>query len=179
MVEYLPLVLTGIGIIASILYYASVLRSSQKIDKHRLFQSHMSLLDTEQVRNWHTVYNLEWEDYDDFIERYGWENNPDIWVLISYQWQLYNHFGHQVKLGAIDLEQYYDAGSTGCPLLWRKYEPVIREMRRLVPQKPEMFKWWEYLVEEMERESDRRGDDFFGLKNPDYNRIKKSISRKN
>jgi hypothetical protein len=37
MIDYLPLILTGIGIIASILYYASVLRNANTTRQAQLY----------------------------------------------------------------------------------------------------------------------------------------------
>ena len=167
------------GVIAGFSYYVLTVRANQRNQKHQLFQAFMTAMTTpEVVRDWYTIYNLEWSEYDDFMEKYGWENNPDMWVKISFYWQRYNQFGHQIKIGAFDISQFYDAGTDGFALMWKKYEPIIFEMRRRVPSTPLIFGQWEYLYNEMKKESDRRGDDFFGLKNKDYNRFSRSISKR-
>ena len=166
MIETLALTLTGLGLAASIFYYANVL---QNVQKQRRYQQSLQLIDIlreDGVSTWYTLYNLEWSDYDDFMARYGWENNPEMWTLISGHWQICHQFGHQVKLGLMDIGTFYDAGTGGFPLMWKKYKPIIMEMRRRNPSTPVQFRWWEYLIEEMEKESDRRGDNFYGLKQP-------------
>jgi hypothetical protein len=27
---------------------------------------------------WNSIMAMEWKNYDDFMEKYGWENNPDL-----------------------------------------------------------------------------------------------------
>jgi hypothetical protein len=52
-IEYLPIVLTGIGIIVSILYYTSVLRNANKTQQQQL--------DTRQAQLFMQMYN-KWGD---------------------------------------------------------------------------------------------------------------------
>jgi hypothetical protein len=63
MIEYLPLILTGIGIIASILYYSSVLRNANETQKQALETRQAALLmdlmnnfrSAEFRKQWHTL----------------------------------------------------------------------------------------------------------------------------
>ena len=164
MIDVIALVLTGVGIIISVLYYTSVLQNTQKLQKYQMSQGFIEILGDDGVDLWYILYNLEWEDYDDFMDRYSWNNNPEMWSKISRYWQLCDQYGHQLKLGIIDLETFYDAGTGGFAVMWYKYEPIIKEMRKRNKRTPVEHRWWEYLVKEMAKESDRRGDNFFGLK---------------
>ena len=62
-----------------------------------------------------------------------------------------------VGRGVIDIADYYELASRSIPDLWRKFKPIIEEMRRRGD--PKTMDWLQYLVEEMHRESKRRGDD--------------------
>ena len=56
MIDYLPLVLTGIGIMASILYYSLTLRNSNNIRQSQLFmQAHARFQDTEFTKMYNEV----------------------------------------------------------------------------------------------------------------------------
>ena len=50
MIEYLPLVLTGIGIIVSILYYTSVLRNANKTREAQLFMQSYKETSTPELQ---------------------------------------------------------------------------------------------------------------------------------
>ncbi len=47
-------------------------------------------------------------------------------------------------------------------MLWKKFHPIIVEVRKV--GNPKQWEWWEYLAGEMERISDIRGDNLYGLK---------------
>jgi hypothetical protein len=69
-VEYLPLVLTGIGLTASILYYAMVLRNQNRTRQAQLFMQVYNQFTMEKYKQWHEVRRWEWDDFDDFMEKW-------------------------------------------------------------------------------------------------------------
>jgi hypothetical protein len=78
MIEYLPLILTGIGIMASILYYSMTLRNSNKTRRAQLFmQVHARFQNPEFTKMCNEVMNREWSNIDDYWEKYlskGWDD---------------------------------------------------------------------------------------------------------
>ena len=78
MMEYLPLVLTGIGIIASILYYASVLRNANKTRQAQLFMDlYRTYRDPEFRRQYYEILGQKWVDFEDFWEKAKNSSNVD------------------------------------------------------------------------------------------------------
>ncbi|TFH14082.1 hypothetical protein E4H04_10865, partial [Candidatus Bathyarchaeota archaeon] len=72
-IEYLPIVLTGIGIIVSILYYTSVLRNQNKTRQTQLFlQFYNRLTDKQFFTEFKNTLDQEWTDFDDYLEKYGY-----------------------------------------------------------------------------------------------------------
>ena len=72
MIEFLPLVLTGLGLTASIVYYASVLRNQNKTRQTQLFlQFYNRLTDKQFFEEYKNLLNQEWDDFDDNLEKYG------------------------------------------------------------------------------------------------------------
>jgi len=77
-IEYLPIVLTGIGIIVSIVYYASVLRNANKTQKMQLetrkaqlfMQIYSMFASNEYFERGGAIVSTEFEDAEDF-----WENH--------------------------------------------------------------------------------------------------------
>ena len=86
MIEYLPLVLTGIGIIVSILYYAMVLRNTQKARQIEMLQRlHETKYDVEGLQQYFTLMAWKWEDFDDYMQRLGGRNNPETSSIMESQ----------------------------------------------------------------------------------------------
>jgi len=157
-IEYLPIVLTGIGIMASILYYASVLRNANKTQKMQL--------DTRQAQLFMQIYSVFASD--EFFERAGivvrteftdlddfWENHytSQHWT----HWTWLNGLGILLKNGLVDLEMVYDMlGGFGPPRVWSKYRDVILDLRDR-HQLPDMFSSFEYLAGEITRVMEERG----------------------
>ena len=77
MIEYLPLVLTGLGIIVSILYYTSVLRNQNETQQMQLetrnaqffIQFAKEINTPEKASNWAKLARYEWKDLKDFEEK--------------------------------------------------------------------------------------------------------------
>ena len=76
MIEYLPLVLTGLGLTASIIYYTSVLRNANKTQQMQLetrqaqlFHGIYTSLDDDWWNAYHLLRNTEWTDYSDFSNK--------------------------------------------------------------------------------------------------------------
>ena len=76
MIEYLPLVLTGLSITASILYYANVLRNTKK---QRMTQFAMNLssilMSPETTGNTTKILSYTWDDFEDFRRKYDSTTN--------------------------------------------------------------------------------------------------------
>ena len=70
-----------LGIMVSILYYAMVLRNSNRTRAAQLFMSlHNEMVKVEgMVRFLDTMY-MEWDDYADFERKYGSDNNPKAYA---------------------------------------------------------------------------------------------------
>ena len=102
MIEYLPLVLTGLGLTASIIYYAKVLENANKTRalqlkaqeetlETRKTQLYMSLYAVIQSHDFgtrlYTVLNWEWDNFNDFESKYGlFSNNPEnvsMWTTVA------------------------------------------------------------------------------------------------
>jgi len=64
--------------------------------------------------------------------------------------------GLMVNRGEIDIKDYYELAGSSIPTLWKKYQPLIEEMR--LHGDPKVMDWLEYLVKELNKEATRRGE---------------------
>jgi hypothetical protein len=145
-IESLPIVLTGIGIIVSILYYTSVLRSADRTRKTQLLMDVKRQLDDPDF--WRIYRNVveeyEWSDYDDFEEKYGFKNNPDASSEITSLLAFFNGIGVLVATDRIDVD-FLGMHLGYLPMeFWSKMEPIILEERKRRSW-PYMYVYLEFL----------------------------------
>jgi len=142
MIDYLPLVLTGIGIMASILYYAMTLRNSNRTRQAQLFmQAHSRFQDPEFTKMYNEVMNREWDSLDDYREKYmseGWDDR-----ILSVQ-TYYEGIGVLLMKGMISPDFVYELMPTMVNTLWNKYEPIVYWVRENANY-PQFWRPIEYL----------------------------------
>ena len=90
----------------------------------------------------------KWEDFDDFLEKYGPEKNLDEfmkWVVVT---------THLENMGLIAYEKMVDIRfvsnliGSGIQDLWEKYEPILIEWRKR-SSLPKIMPMTEYLYEQI------------------------------
>lgn len=164
MIEYLPLVLTGIGLTASILYYASILRNANKTQQMQLetrqLQLYMQILNKlqnpEMIKQYiNVVYNQEYSNYEEWRDKYGPRVDPDAYSDYNYLTAVYQNIGYLVKSGVIDVETLAEQERPqSFVTLWKKIEPIVSYHRNQF--NPEAYASLEYLCKEMERLLEQR-----------------------
>jgi hypothetical protein len=158
MIEYLPIVLTGIGLTASILYYSIILRNANKTQKLTLETRQVQMfMMISNVRSstefqkllYRVAYIDEWTDIEDYHMKYGPTNNLDGYSEHLYIWQLFDTTGFLLNKGVIDVSFLDDLFKTTIMDVWMKYEPVINALREK-SSKPKLWNLFEYLAKEIE-----------------------------
>ena len=163
-IEYLPIVLTGIGIIVSILYYTNVLRNANETQKLQLEtrRTHLSTTTIERLgskdflRDFIELAQLEWIDVEDFMKKFDHTVNSESYAHRWTIWMTYDNLGYLLREGLIDREILFNAACTGSILIWGRYYPVI-EFYRKKELGPRFMENFEYLAIEMWKMSKNRG----------------------
>ena len=107
MIEYLPLVLTGLGLTASIIYYASILRNQNKTRQR------------------------DWKTFDEWEQKYGPDTNPDAWANYLYITRIYNLAGIMLQEKAADPELIFKLfAPTAIIRVWEQFEKIIIDDRK-------------------------------------------------
>ena len=136
MIESIPYVLTGIGIIVSILYYTSVLRNANKTQQMQLetrqaqlyMQLHLRVTSPDFHKTANYVYTLPSETEADFQRLL--EPNEDSAQFASMM-RGFDSLGHMVKRGYIDVEMLDGiGGGFAYPRSWGKWENFILYARK-------------------------------------------------
>jgi hypothetical protein len=156
-IEYLPIVLTGIGIIVSILYYASVLRNQNRTRQAQLFmQIYQEMISPENFSILDELISMEWEGYDDFMNKYGSENNRDAFSKRYSTWYRFNGIGLLVKDGLIDVDRVYELMNEVILWQWEKFGDIIIESREHF-KVPDWMEGFEHVAGEMVKMKVKRG----------------------
>jgi len=170
-VENLPLVLTGLGLTASILYYTMTLRNSNKTRELQLkaqqqaqetrqtqllMQLFQDVSSIEKLKIWNEVIKWEWDDLEDFIHKYGSDGNPDQYAKYVSIWRRYNITGIMLRDQRISADILYDYMGTAVIRMWNKFEHLINEFRAY-EENPGRMEWFEYLANELDKVRVSRG----------------------
>ena len=157
-IENLPLVLTGLGLTVSILYYTMILRNANKTQQNQL--------ETRQVQMFMHIFNysqtpgyikasrvfglMQFENFEEALQLVDptnpetVENNEALSTIITF----YEGLGALVKEGFLDIRwvALLMAGTTRHN--WEKIEPVIEEIRKGMNY-PRFASEMEYLYKEL------------------------------
>jgi hypothetical protein len=155
-IENLPLVLTGLGLIASILYYTMTLRNANKTQKQQLetrqaqlfMPLHSTYYSDEYLKAWAEIMKWEYKDYDDYMSKYGGEANPDAYLMYRKVFGYLEGTGVLVKRGLIDPYFVDDLMSGMIVSYWDKFKPIILERRRRLNW-PQVGEQIEYLYNQI------------------------------
>jgi hypothetical protein len=159
MVDYqtVSIVFAGLSIGLAAIYYMlnlRYIRRNQELQQETrqaqfFMQTYQSVMTPENQRLHGEVLEWEWTDFDDFSERYY--KNPTRkgeWISANITFDI---LGIMLKENLMDPEILFEmeqSGTRGGTVLWYKFEPIVREMRRR-ESNPDLLKNFEYYVEEM------------------------------
>ena len=146
MIETIGFILTGIGLTASIVYYANVLANANKTRKAQLFMSIYTItLQEEMNKKWYEAMTANIKDY--FTENQNWHT----------LWQKYNGMGHLLIQGLLDVESaYHYSEGWRAVLLWIKWKEVIFESRERGVN-PDYMDGFQYMAEKMMEYREEKG----------------------
>jgi hypothetical protein len=149
-IEVIALVLTGLSITASIIYYATIIRNQDKTRRTEILFQRLQR-DASQFEAWgEVVFVQEWKSVEELNEKYPWETEPEARGKWLYVVSLYNNIGLLLQENVIDSKLIFRVFTAGAILTtWKKYEPVIFEIRNNSGENN--WSGFEYLAEEARR----------------------------
>ena len=149
-IEYLPIVLTGIGIIVSILYYASVLRNQNKTRQAQLFmQIYEKWYDPTFSRNTAELRSWEWEDVEEFDRKYGPDVNPEGYSKFLSYIRFFQGVGVLLQQGLIDVSLVGEMMPATVISAYQRYELILRDHRSRNQETRRLWEPVEYLYNEV------------------------------
>jgi hypothetical protein len=121
-------------------------------------QLHQARYDKEGLDAMFTLYFLEWDDFDDYLEKFGAiSGHNEISAAFESQSSYLDGLGLMVKEDMIDIETVYHVAGRRILMLWFKLETIIKGFRRPQWGAPDYCEHFEYLANEMIRIREEKG----------------------
>jgi hypothetical protein len=141
-----------IGVIVAVGYYILNIQNQRETRQAQLF---MQLFDKyrekERWRDGWDLLQMEWDDVDDFFNRFDSSVDIENFEKRYNIWSFYDGMGMLLKKGLVDKEMiFYLMGGYGGYWSWNKFKEVI-EASRLRMNNPDHFAMFEYLASEMQK----------------------------
>ena len=168
-----------IGILVGVFYYIMTLQNQQKSRKHveetrkvQLLIENSQHLSGEGRNDWNHLLDMSWDTYDDFIEKYGADNNPEAFERRIRSWRRMHLSGMLLKDELIDISTYVQYIGDVVPIMWDKFKDIILEQRRIWDS-PDYLIGFEYLAEEVAKYKIKSG-----TQTPSLEVYRESLGRK-
>lgn len=153
--EFIPAISVSIALI----YYAINVRNANKTQEMQLetrqLQLYTAVFQPAQSREWmkaliNVIYIQEWDDYDDFLRKYGPKTNPEAYISIIQVLELFTMVGLYVEQKALDIEIIKRHNGKITMMVWEKLGEFVLGHRE-VTENPLHWYSFEYLYNEMEK----------------------------
>ena len=106
--------------------------------------------DREGLEAFFQLTNWEWDDYDDYQQKYGPFTHPDQAALMESQTSYFEGLGILVQDGMVDINIVYRIAGRRINQLWYTFESVIKDIREMARGPgPDYAESFEYLANEM------------------------------
>jgi hypothetical protein len=140
--------LQTIGILVGVSYYIISLRNQEKARQVQTFHLITQGVSNTNIEMINEVLQYEWEDYHDFMTKYGGYANVEKLNTRVKCWNYFDSVGYLFKKGLISRDIVFMFNqAAGAHWMWKKFEPIIEEIR-IRYNLPNLGVNWEYLVDE-------------------------------
>ena len=130
-VQTISVVIAAASVVFGVIAWVLQNRENKEINQARLFMQifdrHFEKETRENIRYFD---NIEYSDYDDFIDKYSEDNNPDGFIRISSLVTYYEGIGVLVKRNLVDPTMVDDLMSGPIIRDWEKIRDYVEESRR-------------------------------------------------
>ncbi len=155
-IETISIVFTGISISLAAFYYINTLRNNQRTQQMQLetrqLALFMPLFETYRNREFRMhqaeMRNQEWTSAEDFLRKYGPENNPEAFASRIAVGSYFDGIGVLVKRGHVDISMVNDLIGNSIIWVWEKFGPMFIETRAR-NSNPYILTDFEYIYNEI------------------------------
>jgi len=144
------ILIASASVVAGVIYYALQIRQQTKTRQTDLLMRLYSTWGSEDMQKaaW-TVMELEYEDYNDYVKKYGFSSTPHNVEVYGVGW-FFNGIGVLVQSQLADIKLVDKLFGYMVIWLWEIMKPMVEGARKQFNQ-PKSLEWFEYLYNEMHK----------------------------
>lgn len=147
-IQFAYYMLAATGVLVAAIYYIISLRHNIKTREMEMCQYFTSDFTSEQgMQRYATMMNMEWKDYEDFMQKYGY-SNPEMFGKWTSQFFIWETQGILIKNKIVEAEKLYAIGGFGAIRAWEKYKDIVQS-RRDVAWGQDLYVNFEFFAQEM------------------------------
>ncbi len=151
MVDYasISIVLTGLGLMIAITYYAFTIRNQNRTRQAQLFmQTHAQWRDRHFIESFHDMLSWEWDNLQDYADRLLTDTEK-VYTSTEVIWY-FEGVGELLKKGLIDIDIVFTMYADRFINWAEKYIPILKALREYYVT-PWRYRNIEYLYEQMKK----------------------------
>jgi len=154
------------GVIAGFSYYVIVVNNTRKNQQlqletrqAQLFSQFMfQFFTTEFIKQYFDLFEMDWDDYDDYWKKYSLFSNPDAYCYRHRLHEMLNLLGTYVKNDLIEVHLINQSIGGVVVRIWPKWRNII-EHERLHMYTPNYMEDFEYLYHEVIKYREKVGQE--------------------
>ena len=146
--EFLAIIFTGLGLAASITYYAMVLNNSNRTRQTQLFMNlYTQIRSKDFVRDTRELSSWTWTSFQDFRAKYGSRADKEANTLFHSTANFFDGIGVLVAHNEINPQLVEELMSSWIIWFWEKFGDIIIEYRKV--SYPQYLEKVEYLYDKI------------------------------
>jgi len=149
--QTIGILITGVSVSIAAIYYTLTLRNADRTRRAQLFMQIYSQWNSEEFARMRLeIRKMNYESYEDAIEKYGLEVNPDSWIARHSLARFYSGLGMLVHDGEIELSRVEDMMGDIIVRFWETLRTIFLRSRETL-NIPELYLFLEYLYHLLKR----------------------------
>jgi len=147
-IQTISIAIASTGVVVGIIYYAFQVRHQTKLRQTDIIMKlHSQACSKEFVEAYQKISNIQFNDYDDFVEKYGslYAEGPEQTAIIMCA-MFMEGIGVLLHRKLVDIEAIQELFPVENG--WRKLEPILIGTRKQLGTSG-IYEWFEYLYNEV------------------------------
>ena len=144
-------IVAAAGVLIGVIYYFLDIRHQARMRQTELIMRLYSEWKSKELADaYMKVWNLEFKDYDDFVEKYGpWFSETEVYTAFRMVCLLFEEMGVLLYRGLLDIDIVVDLFNIATKNTWEKVRPLVESSRKRLS--PNMLVYFEYLYNQMKK----------------------------
>jgi len=149
-IQTVSIVIASVGVFVAAVYYVLQIRHQTRMRQTDVFwRIYSSFNSKEFIEAWTKIFNLEFEDYNDFVKKYSLPfSGKPVSVAMNMVGNLFEGAGFLLYRRLIDFELACEVLPVS--MTWEKIKAIVEGSRQQYNM-PKFYEWFEYLYNEMKK----------------------------